>query len=149
VTEQFRIFVLCFWVNLKFCVCACLAFLKMQIRDFFKKKIQRKFLVEQDYQEHSYRKIMEMGHYFKVNIKRYNVGVHHFFIMIEILQRNGIGQRQKAAGDLIVDFGKQQNIVGFKCLRGQGSPNEIITGYKLSVSDDDQQCTLISEGDFF
>lgn len=57
-------------------------------------------------------------------------------------------QGAKMPLDVVIDLGKEENLVGFKYLPGQGSTNGIITNYQYFVSQDNEQWKLVDEGEF-
>ncbi|NEU70251.1 alpha-L-fucosidase [Spirosoma agri] len=57
-------------------------------------------------------------------------------------------QREKMPVDVVIDLGQEENLAGFKYLPDQARINGVITTYEFSVSPDNQQWKLVSEGEF-
>ncbi|MEO5681272.1 MAG: alpha-L-fucosidase [Chitinophagaceae bacterium] len=57
-------------------------------------------------------------------------------------------QDKKMPVDIAIDFGKEENLAGFKYLPGQGSTKGIITLYKFFVSQNNIDWNLVNEGEF-
>jgi alpha-L-fucosidase len=57
-------------------------------------------------------------------------------------------QDKKMPVDLVIDLGKEEDLIGFKYLPGQGRTTGIITSYEFAVSLDNQQWNVVDTGEF-